>query len=242
MPCPPSIADLTFVGGLRHEVTDDFNAYRISYHDTTSFDGEVHIDLELNAAGPPHWFGTKHLDQPMLVSGTLDLNGEVLEIRCRSMRDRSWYNRSDFGTFRSAYSYFLTDDEELLVLSAIPRNSDPLVSTLPIVGGYLRRGDEVTAVSGGRRVVALRREDTAAPDVVVLEVELEHGDELQLVGRCANSMAMAANTGMLSWMSLVEWERPEAAAIGEDQEIWSPAVWRRFRGLSAHTSANQGAW
>jgi hypothetical protein len=151
------------------------------------------------------------------------------------MRDRSWYNRSDFGTFRSAYSYFVTDDEELLVLSAIPRDSDPMVSTLPVVGGYLRRANAEIAVSGGRRLVTQRRNDTAAPEVVVLEVDLADGRQLQVTGRCENSMAIAANTGMLSWMSLVEWQVSETAVVGEDQEIWSPAVWRRFREHSPST-------
>jgi hypothetical protein len=229
IPYPGSLADLKFVGGLRHEVTKDFETYRITYHDESPI-GSTRLELDLRASGSPHWFGNKHFDQPMLVRGTLALGSEMLDINCHSMRDRSWYNRSDFGTFRSGYSYFLADDEELLVLSAIGRDSDPIVSTLPIVGGYFRQADTEIAVIAGRRLVAQRRVDTGAPDTIVLEVDLADGQRLDVTGRCANSMAIAANTSMLSWMSLVEWERSGSVLTGEDQEIWSPSVWRRFRG------------
>jgi hypothetical protein len=51
-----------------------------------------------------------------------------------------------------------------------------------------------------------------------------------------NCMAVAANPNMLSWMSLVEWEVRGRTVWGEDQEIWSPSIWRAFRRGHEHVA------
>jgi hypothetical protein len=173
-------------------------------------------------------FRLTHAGHRAASGGRLNLN-----FRCCATRDRSWYSRSNFERFRSGYSYFLTEDEELPVVSAIPQGSNPVASTLPVVGGYLRRGTAKAAVTGGRRWVG-DRDGAEAPSRVVLEVDFADGGHWRLAECSVSSMAIAANTCMLSWMSLVEWECGDAAVFGEDQEIWSHAAWRRFRTSAPH--------
>jgi hypothetical protein len=48
-------------------------------------------------------------------------------------------------------------------------------------------------------------------------------------GAVTNGIALAANTSMLSWMSLVTWEFDGGHVVGEDQDIWSPSIWSAQR-------------
>jgi hypothetical protein len=229
MSVPSSLTSLDFVGGLHHEVVEDLASYRIRFEDLTADSGGLRLNLELDALGSPRWFGRKHFDQAMRVSGCLSIDGVDLDIQCRAMRDRSWYSRSDFGTYRSAYSYVLSDDAEILVLQAIPKGSNPQVADVPVVGGYLRRDGEEVGIVGGRRIVLDRDSASGAPAIIALEVKLANQRRLRLEGVSRNAIAIAANTGMLSWMNLVEWDWAGGVVLGEDQEIWSPSIWRRFR-------------
>src|SRR5690606_25042671 len=187
------------------------------------------LDVTLTAAGSPRWFGRKHFDQPMRATGMLRVDGEDLRIDCQAMRDRSWYSRSDFGLFRSAYSYFLTEELEILALSVAPPDGDRLAERLPVVGGYCRRRGANLSVVGGERWVSVRGDADGHPAEIHLKAQLSDGAVLSLTGSGRNSMAIACNTAMFSWMTLVAWEHEGARYLGEDQEIWTPQLWRRFR-------------
>ena len=57
----------------------------------------------------------------------------------------------------------------------------------------------------------------------------DNGRVREVHGRVRNGLALAANTSMLSWMSLVDWDIDGRIVVGEDHEIWSPSLWRAFR-------------
>jgi hypothetical protein len=229
MAYPESIRDLKFVGGLTHRVESDFAKYRITYEDTTSPLGGAHLDLTLESVGRPKFFGRKHFDQAMHATGKLRIGDDQVEIDSLCMRDRSWYTRSDFGNFHSGYSYYLTEDTKILVLSAFPPGTDQVVPVLPVVGGYVNRGGTELAVVGGWRKVESRDAASGAPDRLSLEVLLADGEEIHLSGRSRNTIAISCNTAMFSWMCLVDWDTEQGPVMGEDQEIWSPSLWRAFR-------------
>jgi hypothetical protein len=240
-PMPASLASMELLGGLRHEAVEPFGTYRISYADNEKYGAPLYLAAEFTALGPPEFLGRKHFDQPVHVTGTLGVDGTEYDVDCLAMRDRSWYSRGDYTLFRSAYSYAITaPDEQLLAIFAAPRDCDMLVDDLPTAGGYLESGragapsrrDPLT--SGTRRVI--RREDfTGHPLEVVVEVGGPAGQE-RMTGRVRNCMAVAANPNMLSWMSLVEWEVGGRTVWGEDQEIWSPSIWRAFRRGHEHVA------
>ena len=229
MAYPESIRDLEFVGGLAHRIESDFAKYRITYDDTRSPLGGAHLDLMLDCVEPPRFFGKKHFDQAMHATGRLRIGDDEVEIDSLCMRDRSWYTRSDFGNFHSGYSYYLAEDTKILVLSAYSAGTDPLVSALPIVGGYVNRDGKESAIVGGRRIVESRHAASGAPETLGLEVLLAGGEVVHLSGRSRNTIGIACNTAMFSWMCLVDWDTDDGPVLGEDQEIWSPSLWRAFR-------------
>ena len=219
---PESLNGLSLGACLRHDVVADFRSYRISYSDDSESSVKVQFELAFEAVGEPRWFGRKHFDQPMEVRGALAIGERQLAVNCRMMRDRSWYSRSDFGAFHSGYSYFLSEQDELLVLSAYENRDQILETRLKVIGGYCRIADRDLRVVGGWRIVRSRDQRTGAPDAVDLEISLEDGTDRLVSGSCQGSLGIAANPGMLSWMSNVRWRHGDELLTGEDQEIWSP--------------------
>ena len=224
-PMPKSLVDLELRGGLTHRVTEPFVSYEIAYRDEKKYGPPLSFDIQVSALAEPDYFGGKHFDQRVRVTGVLDVDGHTFQIDCHAMRDRSWYSRGDYTLFRSAYSYAVVDGENnFLAMFAAPRDRDMLIDDLPLVGGYVGFGGTRRPASVGERRVTRRDRATGHPAEVVLTVDGE-----AIVGQVLNTMAVAANPNMLSWMGLVEWDYRGRAVLGEDQEIWSPSIWHAFR-------------
>ena len=235
LPMPASLASMDLLTGLRHEAVEPFRRYRVAYADKEKYAAPLELELELTALGPPEFLGRKHFDQPMQVTGRLSAEGSDHDIDCLAMRDRSWYSRGDFTLFRSAYSYAIASpQDQFLAIVAAPRDDDMLQDDLPLAGGYRELPDGTdggtsrVALSTGCRRVTRRDDATGHPLEVVVDVEGPNGPET-MTGRVRNCIAVAANPNMLSWMSLVEWDVAGQTVWGEDQEIWSPSIWREFR-------------
>jgi hypothetical protein len=226
---PSSLVDLELLGGFRHRVLRPFESYRLSYVDERQYGGTFAFDLDFRGLRPPAYFGAKHFDQPMHVTGTLMVDGIEHQVDCQAMRDRSWYRRGDYTHFRSAYSYgIVSPDEGFLALYAAPRGEDLLRDNLPLVGGHLLAVDEEPLLVRGQRRVTSRDPATGQPWTVEISYSTG-GTDRTVVGTVRNAIALAANTNMMSWMSLVDWQLDGATVVGEDQEIWSPGIWRAFR-------------
>jgi hypothetical protein len=230
LPMPGSIQDLELLGGLRHTVVRGLDEYALAYEDDRGYGARFGFELRAEALKPPTYFGGKHFDQPMHMTGWLEIDGSRHEVDCFAMRDRSWYRRGDFTLFRSAYSYAIESPEDsFLALYAAPRTDDMLRDDLPLVGGHTVSSDKQRTLSTGARRVIDRDPATGQPRAVVVTFAGEDGALREAKGRVRNSIALAANTNMLSWMSLVEWRVDGRTLVGEDQEIWSPSIWRAFR-------------
>ncbi|HJQ45367.1 MAG TPA: hypothetical protein VJ870_03440 [Amycolatopsis sp.] len=227
---PSSIENLELPGGLRHSVVRSFERYRLSYEDTRAYGGPFGFDLRVEALKPPTYFGAKHFDQPMHLTGWVTIGGDRHEVDCFAMRDRSWYRRGDFTLFRSAYSYGIAAPEDsFLALYAADRDGDMLVDDLPLVGGHTVSADGQDVLRTGERRVVERDRHTGQPRAIEVDFAAADGSTRLARGRVRNAIALAANTSMLSWMSLVEWDVDGRVIVGEDQEIWSPSIWRAFR-------------
>ncbi|MDF3309554.1 hypothetical protein P3H15_31540 [Rhodococcus sp. T2V] len=229
---PTSLLDLE-IPGLSHTVVDPFREYRLTSEDERGYGDRFAFDLSAKALQAPTYFGGKHLDQPMHMTGWVTVDGTRRDVDCFAMRDRSWYRRSDFTLFRSAYSYALGgSDDGFLALYAAPRDLDMLRDDLPLVGGHETSATGQRPFSSGVRKVTKRDPVTGHPMELTVAFEEEGGGTREVRGRVRNSIALAANTSMLSWMSLVDWDVDGRIVVGEDQEIWSPSIWRAFRGRS----------
>jgi len=230
VPMPKSLTAMELLGGLRHEQRVPFESYDLSYVDNRNYGSPVGFDVRVNAVGAPEFFGGKHFDQAVRVTGQLDVDGRSFAIDCLAMRDRSWYRRGDFTLFRSAYSYALAEPGDgFLALYAAPRDRDMLVDDLPLVGGHRLGQGPVVRFVDGQRVVRSREPGTGRPVEISVRAVGADGVPVEVHGRVTNCIGLAANPNMFSWMSLVEWSYGGRVVLGEDQEIWSPSLWRAFR-------------
>jgi hypothetical protein len=190
----------------------------------------------------PHMRGDSHLDQPGHVTGTLRLQGEPITVDCYQMRDRTWCTRrSDLEGNRGGYAYAICGSESGFQVysrwggasaSEIPEESD----AQPILAGYLlREGRLHTLVSGERRVVA--RGDAGEPIKITLTATDTEGRGFTAEGSCESRMLLTVNGGMLAWDSLVRWDFDGNVCWGEDQDIWTPRLWRALKGKKRKVEA-----
>lgn len=192
---PASIQDMELPIGLRHTVVTPLERYRLSYTDTRGYNGTFGFEIDVDAVSPPSYFGGKHFDQPVRMTGWIELDGDRREVDCLAMRDRSWYRRGDFTLFRSAYSYALTSaDAGFLALYAAPRDRDMLVDDLPLVGGHHATAAGPAGLTSGERRVLERDPQTGRPLRLAVDFACEDGERREALGRVRNGIALAANT------------------------------------------------
>ncbi|HEV2368749.1 MAG TPA: hypothetical protein VGR90_02670, partial [Acidimicrobiales bacterium] len=93
-PSRGDLRDCTFPNGIHLEMLESLRRYRTTYSDP----GRLEIDLVHEGVMPPHshplgawpfWSG-RHFDQPMRVTGSVRVGGELIDVDCYSIRDRSW--------------------------------------------------------------------------------------------------------------------------------------------------------
>lgn len=220
LPMPTGPLTNLALEGLRYETLEPLQRYRVRYED-----GDL-LTLDLECAGlrEPHEAGigqgVGHFDQPCRVTGEVALRGERIAIDTLGMRDRTWSPRPERSRRRgTAYTYgHGSADDQFLVLTTLDGNVGSFASG--VFTGYLvRDGVHAPLVDATRRVVD--RLD-GYPQRIELEAVDALGRRLEAVGTTRNRLANQATAAQFAWMSMVEWDGAGAAAIGEDQEVWTP--------------------
>lgn len=94
LPMPQgNLDDYTLANGLSVKILKPLTTYRIDYVDAGR-DTELHVVWDAIMPPVPFPLG-EHLEQAGRVTGTLKLDGEVLDVDCISIRDHSWVHRPE---------------------------------------------------------------------------------------------------------------------------------------------------
>jgi len=222
------LADLELPNGIRYRCLEPLSKYELHYLDPDDSEVEVHLTYE--AICPPNHLAGSHLDQPGRYTGTIRLQDEEIAVDSFGMRDRSWGERSQFGTSlhpkapysRGGYSY----------ATASPRDAFHTITAdfgtgLVSIHGFLMQGGEWSKLVEGRREV-IERED-GAPTRVRITGRDELGRELEAEGRCRNRLGVHLNPNLWTWNCLTEWEWSDGLhGWGEDHDNWSAQAFRHF--------------
>lgn len=249
--------DLPFVrGDLRHEsfpngvtleVLEPLNRYRTTYSDP---DGGFECELVHEGLIPPHshpletwpFWGSRHFDQPMRVTGTLNLHGEEIAVDCFSVRDRSWgprprgpvppeyrlpegaepdWPRSNRPKrpFAVGYVFGTQDENEIFLAFTDPVIDDRGVASDDLTAGYLVRGGVYAPLIAGFRTIEL--------DPVTKFIRRIHLVACDSLGRdlvadgelIAHHGTNPVGTGLFRW----EWTGG-CVGYGEDQSGGAPDV------------------
>lgn len=209
---------MEFATGMTVEVLEPGMSYRLGYDDRHRFTADLRFDglerpVPLRHGAPPYPKAA-HYDQTGRVVGSIHLDGEVIDIDCYAMRDRSWGPRGERGRVRVGYTW--AANEDVTVLTYTSGSNDGIEK---VHSGYLRRDGEVSQLTGGRRVV---RRDPSSGWVTGLELDVtdELGRGFAGSAEALSRLILPGATGVCT-NTLLRWNTDGAELYGEDQDVWS---------------------
>jgi hypothetical protein len=218
------LTDFEAPTGLAYRRLEPLTSYEVRYTDGDA----ISLEMRFDAIHRPHELGIAedygHIDQLGRITGELVLHGERIEIDCVEMRDRTWSPRRERRDRTwLTYSYGAVDGET--AFHCATRVNRELEQQL--LGGFTLRGGAMHELTEGRR--RAERDAEGRPKRIVVEGRDETGAEVQVVGDVVSQMAMHTSP-YLCFISQVRWELPDGSiAWGEDQDTWSPGLWRALR-------------
>jgi hypothetical protein len=241
--------DYTLSNSLSCKMIEPQKEYRFRY-DRHGFK----LDLTWTAVAEPHYMKLKengeedpgiknwvkneteysvgHYEHAGRFDGTIELDGETIEVHCGALRDRGWGPRyADVqDPLRAGWPYVFASAESgwhLYDPQLAPFDEDPIEGTTETVttGFYIRDGIKAQVVDGTRR--AERGRDGRVLTQVIDCID-DLGRELHAVGKSLNWLKWPVNSDILVWWSLVRWEYDGQVVYGEDQDFMN---FRHYRKL-----------
>ena len=218
---PVDLRDLSLDNGTTLKTIEDGESYAIGFRR-----GDVALDLRFDATTPAEVVGPEgvtaffkgHIDQSGHYTGRLRLGGRDLAIDCHGIRDRSWGPRVITDDIRMNYCH---GQSATLAFVAYSRPEADGVRTFK--GSISMDGRTLDIAEGSRRSHfangKLDRIEIALTDTA--------GRRIEGVGRPLNTLVHEPYPGMVNWLHLVEWRLGDAIVYGEEQDVWSMALWRR---------------
>jgi hypothetical protein len=180
------------------------------------------------------WVG--HYEQSGWIRGTIELDGERIEVDHGSLRDHGWGPRHADGVqFRSrrrgGWPYAIASDQlsfHCYTTNTFPILEDPVEGTVETIttGYYVRDGLKGQIVEGTRRITD--RGPDGRPLREVVEGIDEHGRKLHAVGEMRNWLKFILNTDYIDWWCLVRWEIDGQEVYGETHDYMLFKHWRQY--------------
>jgi hypothetical protein len=169
------------------------------------------------ATGPTGFSGSSQdfekyrFEQSVIVEGTLEIDGVMLNLRCSGHRDRSWGTRNWRMPFVNVDLHF-GDDQIYWASAEQPREN--------AVVGYVRRGsstEEIVRITGAYNYA--EGQTNLEPSDLTIYTSGGSAIELQLIAKSNSILWNMAHTGE-PWDNWPYWRtRLEGKIAGEDQEL-----------------------
>jgi hypothetical protein len=196
----------------------------------------VRIDGGINPSFPGWWadaggqLSTGHFEQCGRMTGTVELNGETLEIDCYSLRDHTWGPRH-LRPVRLAYPWAIASETSAFLAPArseYPVEDDPFYGTTEQVtaGFYIKDGIKSGLAAGERRIV--HRGNDGRPLREIIDATDELGRHLYAEGKAHNLLRWTYYNGGFDMYSLATWEFDGQTAWGEMNDYYTFAMQRRL--------------
>jgi hypothetical protein len=216
---PLNFTDFQLPNSLRHEVLEPGQRYRLSYSQLG-----LELDLEWTGLMEPHALGNPqdataphHLDQPGRMRGVAKLDGDILDIDCYSLRDRTWGPHRPGARRSGDYLWAIASPETHWHAITIA-SRQPGVDV--VVGGYFVRDGQLGELTSGERRVLQRRD--GAPARVLLEAKDDRGRELRAEGEVRTVLRWLGWPGRMTYWTLTDWRWDDGVqGFGEDQEFFA---------------------
>ena len=249
MPADAEMFSFSLSNGMAVETLEPLQSYRLLHRSPT-------VDLDLTWTGlTPAFevtfgrddaavegtdaFGGFHYEQFGRVTGTVTVDGQVLEVDGPHVRDRSWGVRRPFlPTMRGGLEMAWASDRTAFCATMITPDADSLSGGRDHLAYGMMLADGVLSrpVRGHREVV--ERAPDGRPLVIAIELEDRDGRRLDAVGRTRNCLKYD-DLWFVHW-SLVEWTVAGEPAWGESQDMAAVEMIRghqRAGSLPSHPTA-----
>ena len=162
--------------------------------------------------------------------GTVELDGELMQVDCFSGRDRSWGPRR-VQYFPKGF-YLWSVESELDSFFAIgAAHTDEAVdeAILPLTAGWYTKDGIKGNLISGERVIPKRGED-GCPLVTIIDAVDEHGRELHAEAHVEVPFKWTGYTRCYDWWNLATWSWNDGhAAWGEAHDYYTFRESRRFQ-------------
>jgi hypothetical protein len=220
------LTDIALPTGLRMKMVEPLTSYDLEFKDA----GRLSVNLRFDAVMPPRPLTKKggafktlsHFDQFGRVHGTITLHGQVIDIDCLSMRDRSWGPRPETRPGKSAYvSGIANPDQCFLVTTQWNEPSGAFAS-----GFQTRDGVTADLVEGVRTVE--RCPENGWVTQITLTGRDALGRDFHATGRRLSSIIINRHS-FIDSNTLIEWDINGHTGHGEDQDMWPVHDWSAFR-------------
>jgi hypothetical protein len=228
--------------GLTIDIAEPLRSQVITYRDPAS---DAALELTTEAVMPPVVRGNgAHFEQVMRVRGTLTIAGDIHEIDCVSMRDRSWGEpRPEIAVEHPPFGFGVGASQDGRLAFVFNGTDDP--DTADWAGfydfpperqfkdGWVFRDGEL------RKLIGIRRRserDPATLQPTRLEVQLldQDGGELPLVGEPTGALPFSIWSTMQANWCPMRWRLEDGTVVpGELQDGFWPSYVRQLRARSA---------
>ncbi len=226
LPADADLRDVRLPTGVSIVAEEPTVSYRIGYDDP----GRYRADLRFEAVMAPRplvatgsTFGNAaHFDQIGHVSGSIELHGELIDIDCWAMRDRTWGRRPEDRPRQAAYVTGAGEGGPGFL--AVTNTRD---GTDRIAYGFVTRRDRSASLVGGERSV-VRDPENGWVDEIRIEAVGDDGEPLVADGRAVSRIIVNRHS-FIDVNSIIHWRlRGDDAGIewwGEDQDMWPVHRW-----------------
>jgi hypothetical protein len=178
------------------------------------------------------------------MTGTLALDGEVIDIDCVAQGDRSWGVRDIVNNRRGQMIWAVGEQSSFhaLAVSFLRLQDDPVIGTAEdiIIGYYLRNGRYGDLrLAPGNTIAVTERDATGRPMTYRIDATDSLGRRLHATGQVRNMLNWQGYSWLTTFWSLVEWELDGQTAMGEGLDYWPLHHSRTFlRSRAASTTAS----
>ena len=230
-PIPSDLRAFSFGDWFSYRCTQPLSTYEVSYDD------KVELKLALRYEGLSEPVLRSHGEpvptgytQGCHVTGTVTLNGDVLDVDCYEFRASSFHNRPDFRTKPRPENEDQilggTDTYGYSKLMSFQMGTHGNSHTTEANGGYLIRDGEMSPLASGTRTVARRSPDGNVQEIIIDLVD-EAGREEHLVGSVLNR-GLLKNPSFTAWLVGITWQSEHGVLFGVEHEVLGAPA-RRFR-------------
>jgi hypothetical protein len=233
MPVDADLRNVELPTGVSLEVLEPTMDYRLGFDDPGKFTADLRfagVMAPRPLASVGSTFGSAaHFDQIGRVTGTVEINGESIDIDCHSVRDRTWGRRPENRPRQAAYVTGAGDNGAGFL--AVTNTRD---GTDGIAYGFVNRGSAgsgsvaVDIIEGERKVI--RNPDNGWIEEIVMEGVDANGVPFAARGRSVSRIIINRHT-FIDVNSLVHWTldgpgfAPNTEWWGEDQDMWPMTSW-----------------